>query len=126
MQLPEGDEDYLKTKGYDFELIAAGSEACLVIKDYPVSAEIYNRASTNLMIRIPAQYNNAALDMFYCEPELRLKANNAYPEKADHFEKHVERNWQRFSRHFPTPWRAGIDGLSTLLTFVHRELQHGR
>ncbi len=126
MQLPESDEDYLRAKGYQYELVAVGDEGLLVIKDYPVSGDIYNCASTNLMIRIPAQYNNAALDMFYCEPELRLKANNTYPEAAGHFEEHAGRRWQRFSRHFPTPWRPGVDGLPTLLTFVYRELQHGR
>ena len=122
MQLPESDEEYLKQKAYVWELIPVGQEACLVIKGYPVSSEIYDRAVTDVMIRIPAQYNNAALDMFYADPPLKLK-NGSYPNRADYFENHAGRQWQRFSRHFPSPWRPGVDGLPTLLTFVHRELQ---
>lgn len=122
MQLPESDEDYLQQKGYQWELVAAKDGACLIIKGYPTSADIYDRATTDLMIRIPAQYNNAALDMFYVDPPLKLKTGG-YPNRADSFEDHVQRRWQRFSRHFSTPWRAGTDGLPTLLTFVHRELQ---
>jgi hypothetical protein len=122
MQLPEEDEEYLRQKGYDWQLVPVGNEGCLVLKGYPVSADTYDRSSTDVMIRIPAQYNNAALDMFYCDPPLKLKSGG-YPQAADHFENHIDRRWQRFSRHFPSPWRAGVDGIATLLTFVHRELQ---
>jgi hypothetical protein len=121
MRLPEEDEDYLRQKGFDWELIPVEEEGCLVLKGYSVSATVYDRSATDVMIRIPAQYNNAALDMFYCDPPLKLK-NGGYPNRADHFENHVGRKWQRFSRHFPTPWRPGVDGLPTLLTFVQREL----
>lgn len=121
MRLPEDDEGYLRHKGFDWELLPVGEEGCLVLKDYAVSASMYDRATTDVLIRIPAQYNNAALDMFYCDPPLKLQSG-AYPDRADHFETHIGRNWQRFSRHFPTPWRAGVDSLPTLLTFVQREL----
>ena len=120
MRLLEEDEDYLKEKKYAWELLPEGDGACLVIKGFPVSSQVYDRAQTDLMIRIPAQYNNAGLDMFYADPPLRLKASNTFPDRADHFEDHCNRNWQRFSRHFP--WRSGVDGLPTMLAFVHREL----
>lgn len=121
MRLPEDDEEYLRQKEFNWELIPVGEEGCLILKDYPTSDALYDRPATDVMIRIPAQYNNAALDMFYCNPPLKLKTG-AYPQAADHFEDHIGRKWQRFSRHFPTPWRAGVDGLPTLLTFVQREL----
>lgn len=124
MNLPEDDEDYLREKEFVWELLPNGDGACLVVKNYPVNGDQFDRSATDLMIRIPAQYNNAALDMFYADPPLRLKSG-AYPPAAEHFETHSGRNWQRFSRHFNTPWRAGVDGLPTMLTFVHREL-HGR
>lgn len=122
MQLPESDEEYLRTKGYEYELVPVGNEGCLIIKNYPVSEALYDCSSVDLMIRIPAQYNNAALDMFYCDPELRLKASGEYPHRAKVFKEHVGRRWQRFSRHFPTPWQPGVDGLPKLLTFAQREL----
>lgn len=124
MRLPDDDEEYLRTKGFEWELVPNGDGACLVLKRYGVSEALYDRANTDLMVRIPAQYNNAALDMFYCDPPLKLR-NGSYPQAADQFEEHAGRRWQRFSRHFQTPWRAGIDGLPTLLTFAHRELTRG-
>lgn len=123
MQLPEDDEAYLNGKGYRWELIPAGEEAFLVLHSFPVSAELYDHSAVDLMIRIPAQYPNAKLDMFYVDPALRLKSGG-YPDRADHFEDHAHRHWQRFSRHIPdAQWRVGIDGIPTLLTFACRELQ---
>src|SRR6266545_1938847 len=124
MQLPEDDEAYLGEKRYDWQLVPDGNGACLVIRQYPVSAAVFDRATVDLMIRIPAGYNNAKLDMFYVDPELKLRKTGAYPEAAHVFENHCDRRWQRFSRHLPDGvWRAGIDGLPTMLAFVHRELQ---
>lgn len=123
MHLPEDDEGYLTEKGMAFELIPDGDGCLLLLPGYVIDGEKYDRADTTLMVRIPAQYPNAKLDMFYADPPVKLR-NGSYPDRADHFEDHVGRRWQRFSRHLPG-WRAGIDGLPTLLTFVHRELRNG-
>ena len=123
MQLPEDDESYLRDKGYGWQLIPDGNGAFLVIKDYPTSAQLFDRDRTDLMVRIPAGYNNAGLDMFYVDPPLRLREGGGYPQAADHFEDHVGRHWQRFSRHLKNAWRAGIDGLPSFLSLIHRELQ---
>jgi Prokaryotic E2 family E len=77
------------------------------------------------MIRLPGQYNLAGLDMYYVDPPLRLK-NGEYPKAADSFEAHAGRQWQRFSRHLPIPWRPGIDGLQMFFALIGEELQEGR
>lgn len=124
MQLPEVDQAYLCDKGYRWQLFPDASGACLVISDFAVSANLYGREQTDLMIRIPAQYNIAGLDMFYVNPELKLSATGSYPEAASHFENHVGQRWQRFSRHLTaTPWRAGVDGLRMFLALIRKELQ---
>jgi hypothetical protein len=123
VQLPEDDERYLAEKGCAWELRPDGEGACLVVSDYEVSAAMYDRERTNLMIRIPAQYNLAGLDMFYVDPPLRLRATGAFPQAAEQTETHCGVQWQRFSRHLQSPWRPGVDGLPTLLAHVSRELQ---
>lgn len=124
MDLPEDDELYLQEKGFIFEIVPDGSGGLLLLKDYKIDTTRYEPAVTTLMVRIPAQYPNAKLDMFYADPPIKLKENGHYPDRADHFENHAGRKWQRFSRHLPD-WRPGLDGLPTLLTFVQRELQGG-
>jgi hypothetical protein len=121
MRLPEEDEDYLREKGLPWQIVPCGDGGCLVLPGYLVRGDRYDRDRTDLMIRIPGQYNNAGLDMFYVDPPLRLRAGG-YPPAAEVFEDPIGRRWQRFSRHRPTPWRAGIDGLPSFLALAHREL----
>ena len=110
MDLPEADEAFLNRKGHRWELIPGGGGAFLVVKDFLVNPAVFDREKTDLMVRIPAGYNTAGLDMYYVDPPLRLK-NGAYPQAADVFEEHAGRRWQRFSRHLATAWRSGLDGL---------------
>ncbi len=123
MRLPESDENYLNSKDFKWRLVPDGNGACLVISDFAVSTVLFDRAQTNLMIRIPAQYNIAGLDMFYVAPEIKL-INGTYPDRASTFETHCDERWQRFSRHLTTtPWRAGVDGLPMFLALIQKELQ---
>ncbi len=125
MNLPEDDAEYLRDKGLTWELLPDGSGGCLVMKNFEVSADIYDRAQTDLMIRIPQGYPMAALDMFYVDPPLKLK-NGSYPQAATVFEDHAGRKWQRFSRHLNdanSPWQGGVDGIRSFLALVTRELR---
>lgn len=123
MDLPEEDEAFLNAKGFAWQLAPDGAGGCLIISGYPVNDVMYDRASVDLMVRIPAQYNMAALDNYYVDPPLRLRGGGAYPHRADSFENHAGRSWQRFSRHLPGTWRPGIDGLQMFFAHIHRELR---
>lgn len=122
MRLPESDEHYLNDKGFKWALLPDGNGACLVLSDYELAGK-FEPAQTDLMIRVPDQYNVAALDMFYADPPVRLRGSGQYPPSADVFEEHGGRRWQRFSRHLPTPWRPGVDGLPMFLTLIEKELR---
>ena len=124
MRLPEDDENYLNGKGYTWRLVPEAGGGCLIISGFPVSAEVFDRAQVDLMIRIPAQYNVAGLDMFYVDPEIKLRATGSHPQTASVFETYAGRRWQRFSRHLiTTPWRPGLDGLPMYMALIQKELQ---
>lgn len=123
MPLLEEDEEFLNSKGYSWELLPnekAGQ--CLVVHGFAVNADLYDRTTIELMVCIPATYNNAALDNFYVDPHLRLKSGE-YPNAAAHMESHADKTWQRFSRHFHGRWRAGIDTLRSIWPHITGELQ---
>ena len=123
MDLPEDDEAFLNSKGLSWRLVPDGAGAFLIVAGYAVNEETYDRAAVDLMVRIPAQYNLAGLDMYYVDPPLRLRNGGSYPQAAESFESHDGRSWQRFSRHLPIPWRPGVDGLRMFFAHIHRELQ---
>ncbi|MDB5340073.1 MAG: hypothetical protein JWN70_5692 [Planctomycetaceae bacterium] len=122
MELLEADEQYLVSRGLNYEVIADGEGLGLVFKNFPLSPGKYDREVTDLLICIPKGYNNAKLDNFYLDPPVRLKATGQYPDRGDVFEPHAGRTWQRLSRHLPK-WRAGIDTLRSFLPFAEKELQ---
>lgn len=125
MELPDDDERFLTEQGFDWTLSADGDQAgFLVIRSFDVSGGGFAPSTTDLMIRIPPQYNLAQLDMWYCDPPIRCSANGQSPPNADVTETHLGRNWQRFSRHLPGGiWKAGVDGLRTYMRLIARELQ---
>src|SRR4051812_1581135 len=117
MDLPDEDSEYLQSKGLVWELKPDGRAGWLVLKDFAVASDVYDRGSTDLLIRIPEGYPMAGLDMFYVDPPLKLRTGN-YPPAADHFEDHIGRKWQRFSRHLNDAnslWQGGLDGLQSFL-----------
>jgi len=123
LQLPAVDHEFLKELGLPWRLDPDGPQAGFLIFDnFDVSGGGFQPSSTSLMVRIPKHYNLTPLDMWYCDPPIRL--NGQYPDKADVRETYGGREWQRFSRHFKDKiWRPGRDGLRTLFRFISQELQ---
>jgi hypothetical protein len=124
-RLPEADEEYLAAKAISYQLLPGASEVFFIAKDLAVSPTKWDRAQTDLMLRIPNGYPNAGLDMFWVDPPLQLRTGG-YPVSADRFEDHAGRRWQRFSRHLATPWRPGVDGIGSFLALVLAELRGSR
>ena len=116
----EDDESYLNEKGYDWSVQQDASHGnCLVIKDFPINFEKFSVNKTDLLVIIPPQYNNVALDMFYVKPEVKLK-DGQYPQAADQSFNCLGEIWQRFSRHI-TNWQPGLDAIHSFLSLVKKE-----
>jgi len=125
MQLPGDDSRFLEERGYVWTLHPDGSQGgFLVIQNFSVAGGGFTPATTDLMIRIPPQYNMAQLDMWYCDPPIRIAATGQFAPASEVKETHVGRVWQRFSRHLPSgAWRPGIDNLRTFMPSILKELQ---
>ena len=124
MNLPKRDRRFLSERGFAWQLVGDGAGgACLVVDDFDTSGGGFVPPSTTLMIRVPPQYPMAPLDMWYCDPPLRIAATGQLPQAAEVIEAHAGRSWQRFSRHLNGSWQPGVDGLRSFLALIQRELQ---
>ena len=123
MKLLESDEEYLRTKRYNFEATDQGSELHVIIHGFPMP-DAYSERSVELLVRLPAGYPNARPDMFWTIPRVTL-TNGQLPQGAGVNENHGGRTWQRWSRHWTTPWRPGVDGLDTFLVAIRNEITKG-
>lgn len=124
MQLPARDASFLNERGYTWEVIPdpAGS-VCLIIKGFDVSGGGFSPTATDLMVRIPPQYPMTPLDMWYCDPPIRIASTGQFAQATEVMETHVGRTWQRFSRHLNGRWQPGVDGLRSFFALIQRELQ---
>jgi len=128
MQLPEDDQHFLNAHGYSWTVLPDGAQAgFLIVKGFDVSGGGFGPSPTDLMVRIPAQYNMAQLDMWYCDPPIRYVANSQFAPASEVTEQHMNRMWQRFSRHLVSgAWRPGVDNLRSFMPLIWRELQGRR
>jgi hypothetical protein len=124
MKLPARDAAFLGERGLEFELLPDPSAgAYLVIHRFDVAGGGFAPSPVDLMIRIPPQYPMTPLDMWYCDPPIRVATTGQYAPASEVTEAHLGRSWQRFSRHLNDTWRPGIDGLRSYFTLVRAELQ---
>jgi len=123
--LPSMDRAYLESHAYAFEVVADGSEIGVILKGFPLPTGKFNQDVADVLILLPSGYPDCAPDMFYVSPQLVIKASGHLPRKADVSHKFGGRTWQRWSRHNPQ-WRAGIDGLQTMIARVRAALDGAR
>jgi hypothetical protein len=124
MQLPDRDAAFLTERGFDWELVAdPNGSVAVIIHELDVGGGGFAPERTDLMIRIPPQYPMTPLDMWYCDPPVRVAATGQFATATEVMETHVGRTWQRFSRHLPGTWRPAADGLRSFLVLIQRELQ---
>jgi E2/UBC family protein E len=121
--VPEVDRDFLEEKGHKFTAKRVGADVHVVIEGFPFP-EAYAPRAADLLIVLPAGYPNANLDMFRTLPDVKL-INGSWPRNADNREVHDGVSWQRWSRHFTSAWRQGVDNLRTFVTSIKRELDKG-
>jgi hypothetical protein len=120
--IPQSDEEYLKEKGFQYEIRQVGSEVHVILKNWQFP-QVYSPSIADLLIRILPGYPLSPLDMFWTLPDVKL-ANGTWPLNADVHESLGGQNWQRWSRHYE--WRAGVDNLRTFITAVTAEINLGR
>jgi hypothetical protein len=124
MDLPARDVKFLNERQLEWQLVPdPQGAACLLIKGFDVSAGGFVPAAIELMIRIPPQYPMTPLDMWYCDPPIRVASTGQFAVASEVMETHLGRTWQRFSRHLNGNWRHGLDGLRSFFSLIQRELQ---
>lgn len=124
MDLPSRDVKFLNEREFKWQLVPDPQGAAyLLIKDFDVTAGGFAPTIIELMIRIPCQYPMASLDMWYCDPPIRVAATGQFAQATEVMETHLGRSWQRFSRHLNGTWRPGVDGIKSFFALIQQELQ---
>jgi len=109
----------LKGDGHTLEVTEDAHAIYIVLRRYPLPVG-YNKASTDLLVKVPISYPNGRPDMFWTDADLTLE-DGQVPKSADAIEELEARRWRRFSWH-PQGWNPGTDNIRTYLEFVNSRL----
>lgn len=110
------DEQYLNERDLAWSAHREGDMTNLVIEGWPVPDGL-EPDTTTLLIRLPAGFNIAAPDMFWCDPPLAT-TNATAPAATQVRNQFQGRTWQRWSRHIGPAWRPGIDNVASYLGYI--------
>lgn len=119
--LPESQVAFLRESDLEFETHLEGEMIALVIKNYRLP-DGYAPSTTDLLLRLHTQFPEVAPDMFWMAPSVSY-VDGSQPQATELREHIVQREWQRWSRHFSgSPWRPGVDDLRSFMTLIRAVL----
>ena len=121
MSLPQFDIDQLARRRIDYAVASESNMTCVVIRAYALPPG-YDRAQSDLLLRLSPGYPDVPPDMWWFDPPVKL-AGGGSVQATESIEQHLGRSWQRWSRHFSAgQWQSGIDSLESFLALINKEL----
>jgi len=120
--LPQMDQRYIGDRGLAPESVNDGDKKAVVFRNFELPLGKFDHEHTDILIVLPASYPDAAPDMFFCFPWVKIRGTDGWPKAADQAFQFAGRGWQRWSRH-NNDWRAGTDGIHTMLQRVKAALR---
>lgn len=122
MSLPQADIVCLTERGIEYSVSSEANMTCIVFPSYGLPCG-YDRPASDLLVRLNPGFPDVPPDMWWFNPAIRL-ANGRVVQATEVMERHLGRDWQRWSRHFNAgQWRSGIDSLESFLALIRRELE---
>lgn len=120
--LPSKDQLYLESRSLTFESVDSGGQKAVIFRDYELPENKFDSPRTDVLVLLPPGYPDAAPDMFFTFPWVRLKQEGRYPTAADAPFAFANITWQRWSRH-SDEWRRGKDGIWTMMKRIDHALE---
>ena len=120
--LPSTDRRYLEHRGSTSREVRDDRQAGVILNGVSLPVGKFQVPEADILILFQAGYPDVSPDMFYVMPWLRLAPSGRYPKAADQRQRFDGRDWQRWSRH-NTNWRAGKDGIWTMIKRIEHALE---
>jgi hypothetical protein len=115
------DAAYLEGRRIAHSVTSEVGMTCVVLPGWTLPAGL-NLPSADLLVRLPPNYPDVPPDMWWFSPAV-CRADGRSAPATEATERHLGRDWQRWSRHFqPGQWNSGTDGLESYLALIRRDL----
>ncbi len=120
--LPEFDQRYVDHHDITVEAMADGERKGVVLKQFDTGGR-FDHDTTDILVVLPKGYPDACPDMFFCFPWIKLRGSAGWPDRANAEFAFGGQKWQQWSRH-NSEWRAGVDGLHTMIRRIIAALRN--
>lgn len=127
--LMDEDHDKMRERGVVWEEDVP--KRYLVLKKFPLPPGLYRQEVADVLVQIPANYNQDGIDMLWLCPRLERADGKQVPEQMAYGSgnnlHHAGAEFCRWSRHWNAGynrWRAGEDDVLTILRRVTWALEH--
>lgn len=119
--LPEGDVEYLDSRGFNWETLLESNFRWLIIHNYPIPSG-YNVELVSIALHLDVHYPVTQIDMIYFFPPLGKESGRSI--NAITFQQISGSMWQRWSRHRTgsNPWKPGEDDVASHLVMFDQIL----
>lgn len=122
MTLPQADIACLTERGIQYLVSSEANMTCVLFPGYVLPVG-YNLTASDLLLRLQPGFPDVPPDMWWFCPAIR-RADGGVIQATDVIERHLGRDWQRWSRHLNGgQWRSGVDSLESFLALIRRELE---
>jgi hypothetical protein len=127
--LPQSEVERLDRMVADCEIRAYGVQpegglTCVVLEGFRLPRGL-SVATTDMLLRLPPGFPDAAPDMFWCDPPVH-RTDGSIINQSEVTESYLGRQWQRFSRHLnPGEWRPGVDSVDSFVVLIRKTLCEG-
>lgn len=119
--LPDRDAEFIAHTAADAFVVSEGGMIAVVIPHFPLPPGL-SADKADLLLRLSPSYPDVPPDMWWFSPPLRREDNAPIP-ATDVYERHLDKTWQRWSRHLmPDQWRSGTDSLETYVSMIRHQL----
>lgn len=115
--LPEGDREFLDSRGKPWETLLEGQSRWVIINGFALPPG-YNLSESVVALLLHASYPDIQIDMAYFFPALARADGKSIRALAD--QQLDGKVWQRWSRHRvgAAEWRPGVDNVETHTLYV--------
>lgn len=125
------ESDYEKLEAMGLVFTEDEPNRFLIFRGYALQEGVYTVSECDVLVVIPANYNQAGNDMFWTYPRLtradgKVIPNTCNPGGGDNrtFEGKEYCRWSRHWNRGGSVWRSGVDDIETIQRRVEWALQH--
>lgn len=125
------DEDYSKLNDHGYGYEESEPQRFFIFTQFQLPLNLYTVSNCDVLVVIPANYNQDGNDMFWTNPRLIRSDGKPIPATMDHGggDSRIlnEREFCRWSRHWPAGngvWRPGKDNIISIYRRIEWALRH--